>query len=415
MSVRFCWVAEKAANGAVFRIWMSTISSVNSFRERDLGLPRLPCISTAFKDKSWGAPQIGLWSDIVAPKPPDWGPEIRIAGYSFVEPSQPHELDPQLQSFLSGGPPPVYIGFGSMLVRDPEKITALVVSAVRMCGARAIISRGRAGLGSGPSVEIPTTVYVADDIPHYVLLPRVRAMVHHGGAGTVASQLLYGVPAVVVPFIGDQRFWANRLFSLGVTPKPLPISELTSSSLAEALQKILEPENRYRSWTKEIAIQIANHPDGSEAVSDLFQTLANEGKTACDVHPNLAAAWNVRGKNINLSGLAAFMLVKEEKLRWEDLDLVVRKEWNLVFWWAGYVEKIWRLVLLLLLLWSGKAKLPSLMRYGFVLLWIFSLGRRRTAQIDVKSPRSSAVAGLIRQARIHQGRYDSERAESDSK
>lgn len=300
-----------------------------------------------------------------------------------------------------------------MPVRDPERLTALVLSAVRMCGVRAIISRGRAGLGSGSSIEIPDTVYVVNDIPHSVLLPHVSAMVHHGGAGTVAAQLLHGIPAVIVPFIGDQHFWGNRLFSLGVAPRPIPISELTTNGLAEALLKLLEPDNRYRTRTREIGSHIANHQDGAEAIVDLFRAIVNEGKNACHLHPKLAAVWKVRGKNVNLSAIAAFALVKEEKLRWEDLELLVRKEWNLVFWWSGYVNKITRLVLVLLLLQSVIAKLPSLIRYWFVVLWLLSIGSGLEAQSNDKNPKSSVGGDLIRQARINQGRYDFEMTQNE--
>jgi hypothetical protein len=150
---------------------------------------------------------------------------------------------------------------------------------------------------------------------------------------------------------------------LGVAPRPIPIGELTANGLAETLLKLLEPDNMYRTWTREIGSYIANHRDGAEAVVDLFQIIANKGKSTCRLHPKLVAVWKVKGKNINLSAMAAYTLLREEKLRWEDLELLVRKERNLVSWWAGYVEKTTRLVLLLLLLWSVIGKLPSLMRY----------------------------------------------------
>jgi sterol 3beta-glucosyltransferase len=207
----FFWVAEKVAKIIIFRVWLSTCSFIISFRGDTLGLARLPLISTTLKQKSWGASLIRLWSDIIVSKPPDWGPEIRIAGYSFVEPSQFPELDPQLQSFLLRADLPVCIGFGSMPVRDPESLTALVVSAARMCGVRAITNWGRAGLGSGPSVEITDTVYVVNDLPQSILLPHVRVMVHHGGAGTVAAQLLHGVPAVC-PSSGTSTFGESGYF-----------------------------------------------------------------------------------------------------------------------------------------------------------------------------------------------------------
>jgi len=71
-------------------------------------------------------------------------------------------------------------------------------------------------------------------------------VVHHGGAGTTAAALRAGVPAFVVPFLGDQPFWGARVHALGVGPAPLPRKELTPSRLAAALALMDEPDMRTR-------------------------------------------------------------------------------------------------------------------------------------------------------------------------
>jgi len=65
----------------------------------------------------------------------------------------------------------------------------------------------------------------------------MSAVVHHGGAGTTAEGLRAGVPAVIVPFIVDQRFWGTRVQALGAGPAPMPASSLTINQLAAAIHQ----------------------------------------------------------------------------------------------------------------------------------------------------------------------------------
>lgn len=99
------------------------------------------------------------------------------------------------------GPPPVYIGFGSIVIDDPEKLTSMILEAVRACGVRAIVSRGWSKLGG----DMPSTdeVLFIDDCPHEWLFQHVSAVVHHGGAGTTACGLRNACPTFIVPFFGE--------------------------------------------------------------------------------------------------------------------------------------------------------------------------------------------------------------------
>jgi UDP:flavonoid glycosyltransferase YjiC (YdhE family) len=99
------------------------------------------------------------------------------------------------------GPPPVYIGFGSIVVEDPETLTGTLLEAIRMTGFRAIISRGWSKLGG--SLPFTRDVFYLDDCPHEWLFPRVAAVIHHGGAGTTACGLRHGRPTTIVPFFGE--------------------------------------------------------------------------------------------------------------------------------------------------------------------------------------------------------------------
>ena len=139
---------------------------------------------------------------MLLPKPKDWGTHISVSGF-FVPPPTEHFTPPKdLQEFLDAGDPPIYIGFGSIVVDDPYAMTSMVFEAIRQAGVRALISKGWGGLGSTNS-EPPVNVFLVGNIPHTWLFERVSAVVHHGGAGTTATGLFAGKPTVIVPFFGD--------------------------------------------------------------------------------------------------------------------------------------------------------------------------------------------------------------------
>ena len=140
--------------------------------------------------------------------------------------------DPDLKAFLAAGPPPVYIGFGSMGTDDPAATARLVLDATVAAGVRAIVRRGWARL---LAADPPASVHFVESVPHAWLLPHVAAAVHHGGAGTTAASLRAGVPTVIVPFHGDQFFWARRVQELGAGPAPITRRRLTVERLAAAL------------------------------------------------------------------------------------------------------------------------------------------------------------------------------------
>ena len=126
-------------------------------------------------------PDTYLWSPYFVPKPPDWGPEINLAGFVFLEPANTFEPPESPMKFLEAGDTPVYIGFGSIVVDNPERFTEMIFDAVKKASVRALVSKGWGGLGVD---TVPDNIYMLENTPHDWLFPRVSAVVHHGGAGT---------------------------------------------------------------------------------------------------------------------------------------------------------------------------------------------------------------------------------------
>jgi UDP:flavonoid glycosyltransferase YjiC (YdhE family) len=162
-----------------------------------------------------------------------------VTGYWFLDPAADWTPPSALVEFLATGPPPVYVGFGSMGNQSPEETADLVVQALLQAGQRGIILSGWSGLRTA---EKPDSVFMLDSAPFSWLFPRVAAVVHHGGAGTMAAGLRAGVPSIVVPFFGDQPYWGQRVVELGVGPQPIPRRRLTAERLAKAIQQAVSDQ-----------------------------------------------------------------------------------------------------------------------------------------------------------------------------
>ena len=269
-----------------------------------------------------------MWSPGLIPKPADWGPEIDIAGFVFLDLASSFKPPEPLAKFLGAGEPPVYIGFGSIVVDDPEKFTALIFEAVKQAGVRALVSKGWGGLGDEGNT--PDHIFMLENTPHDWLFPRVSAVVHHGGAGTTAIGLKCGKPTMIVPFFGDQPFWGAMVSKAGAgAHEAVPYKRLTASVLAEGIRQCLAPEAKIAA--QKIAEDIADEGDGAKnAVQSFHRHLPMRGENSmrCSVLPDRVAVWTLKHSNLRLSALAAELLVEKKNIKWQDLRLVRHYEWN---------------------------------------------------------------------------------------
>jgi UDP:flavonoid glycosyltransferase YjiC (YdhE family) len=225
-------------------MWVGVADVVNAFRAHTLGLPPMDLDDgTAFLNDN-EVPFTYLFPESLVPRPVDWEPHIDVASFVFWDQAQGYEPPPALRDFLAAGDPPIYVGFGSCVVEDVERLTRTIFEAFDKAKVRGIVSEGWGQLGGAAP---PPGVHLVGDTPHDWLFPRCRAVCHHGGAGTTAAGLRAGLPTVVVPFFGDQFFWGRILADAGASPEPIPIGELTSERLAEAFAACVRPEVQERS------------------------------------------------------------------------------------------------------------------------------------------------------------------------
>ncbi|MBE1530508.1 glycosyltransferase [Actinomadura algeriensis] len=213
-------------------MWRTRRPGVNEWRTTDLGLPPLPWFAGQARSMARDRlPRLCGYSPAVVPRPRDWPGYVQITGYWFLDGVPERRPSDELVDFVEAGPPPVYVGFGSMVLPDPPTTARMVRTALRRAGARGVLL--------GDPAELPSSddLLVVDNAPHDWLFPRTRAVVHHGGAGTTAAGLRAGVPNVVVPFFVDQPFWGQRVHALGAGPRPVPFRELSAGALGDAVER----------------------------------------------------------------------------------------------------------------------------------------------------------------------------------
>ncbi len=145
------------------------------------------------------------------PAAPDWSDIHCVSGEFFMPlEAETWAPSPALEAFLSDGPSPALWTLGSWEHMAPERVRTLLVASARQAKMRAIIQTKKS-----PEEGRDGDLYFLPWAPHRHLAPLCSAVVHHGGAGTTHMALRAGKPAVVLPFILEQRMWAARVKDVG--------------------------------------------------------------------------------------------------------------------------------------------------------------------------------------------------------
>jgi len=173
----------------------------------------------------------------LAPPCPSWERRYRYDYTGYCYGDIQGRLAPDLERFLASGPRPVYIGFGSVHVKEPERFTDIILEAINRVGCRAVIGTGWTGLGNG---SMPASVFQTGDSDHATLFPRCAGVAHHGGSGTTHTAARAGVPQFIMPQIADQYYWGHRVHALGLGPRPVRPERMTVRKFEQALRELLD-------------------------------------------------------------------------------------------------------------------------------------------------------------------------------
>ncbi|CAF3454368.1 unnamed protein product [Fusarium graminearum] len=312
--------------------WQGLGDIINTWRQ-SLDLEDIPFSEGAGLLETLQIPFTYCWSPALIPKPLDWPDYIDVCGFFFRDAPQ-YIPDSDLGAFLRDGAPPIYIGFGSIVIDDADKLTAILVDAVKATGVRAIISKGWSKLGANQPAD--RDIFYLGDCPHEWLFQQVTAVIHHGGAGTTACGLLNGKPTAIVPFFGEsvpstrcvshvtnantasQPFWGTMVHAAGAGPMPIPQKILNSQNLSQAIRDCLTPGAL--AAARGMAEKMRQENGVRQAVNSFHANLPLD-KMRCDIIPGLPAAWSYKlgSQQLKLSKAAAEILTDSGRVKWVDL------------------------------------------------------------------------------------------------
>jgi sterol 3beta-glucosyltransferase len=214
---------------------MSEYELIADWHRKTLGLRPPSRYKNYLKQNGRKLPVLYYYSSLLFPSPPDWDNSVCVSGFWSLPPNRNWAPPEALLQYLHDGPPPVYIGFGSLAGPDPEKLTELVSQVIKRIPYRVLIC---GGWGSIKNAEFPRNSFFIERAPHDRLFPYVDAVVHHGGPGSLAAAIKAGKPSVICPLTTDQPFFAAAARTTGVAPDFRMQQKLTANWLVEAVKNV---------------------------------------------------------------------------------------------------------------------------------------------------------------------------------
>jgi UDP:flavonoid glycosyltransferase YjiC (YdhE family) len=259
------------------------IKRAEDAQRRELGLPKTTGpASRRMADR--GSLEVQAYDALCFPGlAAEWGGRRPFVGALTAE--LPTAFDDEVASWIAAGAPPIYFGFGSMPIRSPGEMFAIIGAACAELGERALICSGATDFTESPGSQF---VKVVPRVSHSAVFPICRAVVHHGGAGTTAAGMRAGVPTLILWVASDQPIWGAVVKKLKVGTARR-FSRTTSKSLAKDLRRILSPQYEYRA--REVATQMTKAPASVAAAADLLEAAARgerfggAGVRTARIHP----------------------------------------------------------------------------------------------------------------------------------
>jgi UDP:flavonoid glycosyltransferase YjiC (YdhE family) len=184
----------------------------------------------------------------------------------------PTDVDDEVLSWIAGGTPPIYFGFGSTPIPSPAETAAVIGAACAQLGERALICGGPNDFTHMSHLD---NVKVVGAVNHAAIFPACRAAVHHGGPGTTAAAMRAGIPMLALWFWLDQPIWAAAVERLKVGVARA-FSDSTLDSLVADLRAILTPQCRARA--REVAAQMTTAAQSVTTAADLLEETARLGR-----------------------------------------------------------------------------------------------------------------------------------------
>jgi MGT family glycosyltransferase len=225
---------------------------------RERGAPPLPDLELVHS-----SPALNLW---IYPDEVDYARARPLDGTW-------HNLEASVRTTDSPWEPPaadgplVYLSLGSLASGDVELMRGLI-AALADSPYRVIVSKGP----QHEELELPDNMTGEEFLPQTSILPRVDAVITHGGNNTVTESLYFGKPMVLLPVFWDQYDNAQRMHETGFGIR-LDTYGHDPAELPAAVDRLLaDAATRARLDALSTRLQAA---PGTERAADLVEELVS--------------------------------------------------------------------------------------------------------------------------------------------
>lgn len=256
----------KAAEWAYWKL----IKPAEDEQRRELGLPETT-IRSAKRIGDSGALELQAYDPALFPGlDEEWAGARPFVGSITMELGG--NADADVADWIAAGTPPIFFGFGSTPIESPGDLISMIEWVCEQLGERALVSSGSADwtdIGHGAATKIVKSAN------YPTVFPLCRAIVHHGGAGTLAAAIRAGAPSVALWSVADQPIWSSRAELLKVG-KARRFSKTNGRTLMSDLRTVLAPEFAER--TRALASRMIKPSEGIARAADLIEHAARNGR-----------------------------------------------------------------------------------------------------------------------------------------
>jgi UDP:flavonoid glycosyltransferase YjiC (YdhE family) len=252
------WFYQRQSCNVIFR------GKINAFRKSATMRPSHSVFAELFQSRrrvlAFPSALVGTFTQ----------PETGACKAGFLRLPDGGELPLSVQEFLASGTPPMVVAFGSSQIGGIRRIILNLIHAAENAGLRTLVASSWSDSKIG---ELPPAVFRCPEVPYSVLFEKAAVVVHHGGAGTLASALAAGKPQVILPGFADQLYWARKAFELGVCPQPVLRTNATAARVTQAVREAMTNRGYAERSRKAQGDGIA--ANGAPAVAEWLDTIIN--------------------------------------------------------------------------------------------------------------------------------------------
>lgn len=226
---------NKLSYKASFLFWMLIRKQTNTFRKK-LGLPLMNVWNKYIKSNIL---TFYTMSNALIKRPDDWPSNTHVTGIFKLPAAKrdQHFMDkiPEgLEEWMKNGEKPIYMGFGSIPIPDPDKFRDILVDILNKTNERVILGLGWSVL---PNLPEHPNLFTVKYVNHDWLFPQCKLAVNHGGHGSMGSVLRGCIPIVILSILADQPY-NGKLVERNKVGVHIPFNKINSKKVRDAIRKV---------------------------------------------------------------------------------------------------------------------------------------------------------------------------------